>query len=147
MAETTVPFLQNLNDPDVRYDLNILDDLEIIQFLSVFADDASCHNLNRVANPRILATDPGLLAGRFSFAATHRLLDSEDPWSSLDQEHQGFIPAIADQSVIQWGLGLGVGDTLLLYQQQGRRDKATFNWWAGELCFTRQCGDLGQAFF
>ncbi len=119
MAETTVPFLQNLNDPNLRYDLNIPDDLEIIQFLSVYADDASCHNLNRVANPRILATDPGSLSGRFSFAATHRLLNSDDPWGSLNQEHQGFIPAIADQSVIQWGLGLGVGDTLFYTNSRG----------------------------
>jgi putative ABC transport system permease protein len=119
MAETTVPFLQNLNDTDVRYDLNIPDELEVIQFLSVFADDASCHNLNRVANPRILATDPAELTGRFAFVAGHRLLNREDPWQSLEEDHPGFIPAIADQSVILWGLGKSVGDTLYYTNSRG----------------------------
>jgi putative ABC transport system permease protein len=119
MAETTVPVLKNLNLADTREDYGIPESVEFVQFLSVFDDDASCHNLNRVANPRLLGLETEKFAGRFSFAATHRLLDRENPWQSLEQEHEGFIPAIADQSVIQWGLGKKIGDTLFYINSQG----------------------------
>ena len=119
MAETTVPVLKNLNLSDIREDYGVPESVEFIQFLSAFDDDASCHNLNRVANPRLLGVDPEKLTGRFSFAAAHSLLDRENPWQSLEQEYEDFIPAIADQSVIQWGLGKKTGDTLFYINSNG----------------------------
>lgn len=117
MAETTVPILKNLNMAAEEY--MIPDGVSFTPFLSVFDDDASCHNLNRVANPRIIATDMAQLQGRFSFSGRHKLLDDQDPWQSLEKEHEGFIPAIADQSVIQWGLGKRMGDTLFYINSRG----------------------------
>ena len=119
MAETTVPVLKNLNVQDVRDEYGIPADVMFLQFLSTFDDDASCHNLNRVSNPRLLGLDPTNLSGRFSFAAAHSLLDRNNPWESLDQEYENFIPAIADQSVIQWGLGKKTGDTLFYINSNG----------------------------
>ncbi|TVQ83361.1 MAG: ABC transporter permease [Bacteroidetes bacterium] len=119
MAETTVPILKNLNLPDTRDDYGIPEEVEFVQFLTAFDDDASCHNLNRVANPRLLGVEPGKLNERFSFAARHSLLDRDNPWQSLEQEFEGFIPAIADQSVIQWGLGKKTGDTLFYINSDG----------------------------
>jgi len=53
------------------------------------------------------------LSGRFTFVTRTEFLDEEEPWLSLDQELPGgLIPAIADETVIKWGLGLSVGDTL-----------------------------------
>jgi putative ABC transport system permease protein len=119
IAETTVPILRNLNEPETHYDFGLPDSVDFVQFMTTYDDDASCHNLNRVANPRLIATQTDQLTNRFSFIATHPLLDSENPWGSLNQEYDGFIPAIADQSVIQWGLGKKVGDTLYYINAKG----------------------------
>jgi ABC-type antimicrobial peptide transport system permease subunit len=61
-----------------------------------------------------------MMEGRFSFVASTPDLDPENPWKSLGQELEGgLIPAIADQTVIQWGLGKKVGDTLFYQSETG----------------------------
>jgi putative ABC transport system permease protein len=119
IAETTVPVLRNLNHPDSRAELVLPGHVNFVQFLSTHDDDASCFNLNRVANPRVLATHPDNLAGRFSFVSRHPWLDRDQPWLSLDMEYEGVVPAVADQSVMQWGLGKKVGDTLFYVNARG----------------------------
>lgn len=110
MAETASPVLRNLNQPDTRLELGIPDEARFVQFHSTYDDDASCLNLNRVENPRILATDPSGLKGRFSFVAA--ITGDGDPWELLERQMDGVVPAVADQSVIRWGLGKRLGDTL-----------------------------------
>jgi putative ABC transport system permease protein len=117
MAETTSPVLRNLNRPDPRLELGIPDGANFVQFHSTYDDDASCLNLNRVENPRILATDPALLKDRFSFVAA--ITDEGDPWQLLERQMEGVVPAIADQSVIRWGLGKRPGDTLTYLNASG----------------------------
>ena len=56
VAETTIPILRDLNHPDVKEEFYLPQEANIISFLSAYDDNASCHNLNRVANPRIIAT-------------------------------------------------------------------------------------------
>jgi ABC-type antimicrobial peptide transport system permease subunit len=86
----------------------------------VEGDDASCLNLNRIAQPAILGVDPEALSGRFSFATRMKGLDAEDPWKALYESlEDGSIPAIADQTVIQYGLGKKVGDELLYQNEKG----------------------------
>ncbi len=127
VAEATVPVLYDLNLPDTKLDLNIPGNVEFVQFMASYADDASCLNLNEVANPRILSVDPSLLSGRFSIAAGSGLLDRADPWASLEtssgqtqqEPAMPVIPAIADQAVIQWGLTKRVGDTLIYNNERG----------------------------
>jgi ABC-type lipoprotein release transport system permease subunit len=119
IAETTIPVLTNLNMTETQNNLGLPDNVNYVQFLTAYDDDASCHNLNRVANPRLLATEPYLLSGRFSFAADQLLSNTDHPWLSLDDEYSGCIPAIADQSVIQWGLGKSIGDTLYYINASG----------------------------
>ncbi len=47
-------------------------------------------------------------------------MGDEDPWQALNQTFDdGTIPAIADQTVIQWGLGKKVGDVLLYQNELG----------------------------
>jgi putative ABC transport system permease protein len=123
MAETTVPILNNLNQPSTRIELGLPENVRFVQFLSTYDDDASCLNLNMVANPRILATDPASLQGRFRFVSNHHWLNKEDPWKSLDSTYLDVVPAIADQSVIQWGLGKKVGDTLVYANARGEEVK------------------------
>ncbi len=112
-AESTVPVLQNLNNPDVRFENGFNEDFSFVQFKKAEGDDASCLNLNKIMNPAIIATDPSNLEGRFSFVSSTKHLKDEDPWSTLNKDLAGdLIPAIADETVIKWGMGKKVGDTL-----------------------------------
>ena len=113
IAETTIPILRDLNRKDVRTEYGLSDHLHFVQFLSTYDDNASCLNLNRIANPKILAVEPAELEGRFHFASAGALLQPDKPWQSLENEASEAIPAVADLTVIQWGLGKKIGDTLV----------------------------------
>ncbi|WP_340110847.1 FtsX-like permease family protein [Maribellus mangrovi] len=118
-AETTVPVLFDVNNEQKKEEEGIYEDFSLLQFRKVEGDDASCLNLNRIAQPAILGVDPADLAGRFSFAVKQKELDG-DPWLNLDQDFgDGTIPAIADQTVIQWGLQKKVGDVLEYQNELG----------------------------
>jgi len=119
-AEATIPILHDLNDPEVRYGSGLEGDYSFVQFRKNDGDDASCLNLNRVSNPVLLGVDPKFMKGRFSFVASTPDLDPAKPWGSLEKELEGgLIPAIADQTVIQWGLGKKAGDTLYYQSETG----------------------------
>ncbi len=119
-AETTMPVLFDINNPQKRAEEGIFEDFNAVQFRKVEGDDASCLNLNRVSQPAILGVDPEALQGRFSFAAKMKELGETDPWQVLNQTFDdGTVPAIADQTVIQWGLGKKVGDVLLYQNELG----------------------------
>jgi hypothetical protein len=109
-----------MNDISVRRQYGLEGDYYFVQFSKSEGDDASCLNLNRVTNPVILGTDPGQLSGRFKFLTTTSDVNKADPWSSLNADPgKGLVPAIADQTVIQWGLGLKTGDTLFYNNSSG----------------------------
>lgn len=81
---------------------------------------AGCLNLNRVTRPRLLGVAPGVFDERFSFQTP------EGNWESLQQNNSDIIPAIADQNVILWSLGLKVGDSLDYPAADGKIYKLKF---------------------
>lgn len=112
-AESSAPVLKQLNDPEVRFEYSLGEAYSFVQLRKADGDDASCLNLNKIINPQILGVDPAQLDGRYSFVTSTPYLDELHPWISLQEELPGgLIPAIADETVIKWGLGLAVGDTL-----------------------------------
>ncbi len=122
-AETSFPVLYDLTTEEGKTELGV-DDLNVdfVQFQALPGDDASCLNLNLISRPRVLGFDPAKLDERqaFTFATTTEELDEEHPWLSLMQPlDNGQIPAIADQTVIRWGLGKNVGDTLVYQNEAG----------------------------
>ncbi len=123
VAETTVPIPYNLNTPDVSLALGLPSSVSFVQMGATFADDASCLNLNQVTNPRILSVNPKEFEGRFSFTKLWDTRLAHNPWELLSLPLGEVIPAIADQTVIQWGLGKQVGDTLTYTNQHGRELK------------------------
>ncbi|NEW81224.1 MAG: ABC transporter permease [Mariniphaga sp.] len=119
-AETSIPVLYSLNDKDRRLNEGITSEFSAAQFSKMDGDDASCLNLNRVSNPAILGADPEMLKGRFSFATNSPEINTDNVWKALIEPlSDGVIPAIADQTVIQWGLGLNIGDTLKYRNEPG----------------------------
>lgn len=120
-SESTVPVTRDLNDPSVSGEFGFTEDYHFVQFSRMPGDDASCLNLNRISNPVILGVNPGELEGRFSFISQTPWLSSESPWYSLKNPLPGgLIPAIADQTVIKWGLGMKAGDTLVYTDGTGK---------------------------
>lgn len=123
-AETTLPILKNLNSPLVQHEEGLREATRFVQFRKAEGDDASCLNLNKITNPAILGVDAEALESRFAFATSISKLDVQDLWRTLKQQRSNnVIPAIADQTVIQWGLGLSVGDTLIYDTESGKQLK------------------------
>jgi len=130
-AETTLPIQYNLNTPSGRTKFGFdnddaLADVDFIQIHSLAGDDASCLNLNQVQRPRILGIKPEAFdnRGAFSFISQIDGISKEHTWLELKRRFgDGIVPAIADQTVITWGLKKAVGDTLVYLNESGKRIK------------------------
>ncbi|HSW50392.1 MAG TPA: ABC transporter permease, partial [Bryobacteraceae bacterium] len=87
---------------------------EIFSFRLRAGDDASCLNLYRPRDPRILAPPPAFLR-RAGFAFQGALGDAPNPWLLLEsKDGSGAIPAIADANSMTYVLHLKLGDELEL---------------------------------
>jgi ABC-type lipoprotein release transport system permease subunit len=126
-GETAFPMRKNLNDSAVRYqyglDSDLMDGVVFSSILQYGGVDASCFNLNRISRPRLL----GVNVKEFTNRGAFRFLNTDsDPsgkldWSVLDEKlGEGVIPGVMDYTVMQWGLGIKVGDTLEYQDEQGR---------------------------
>ncbi len=125
-VETTMPVLFDVNSQQGREDLNLPDSAQVVQFQVQQGDDASCLNLNKISRPRLMAFNPAAFDERvaFTFATRTDELDAQHPWATLNKTLAGgVIPAIADQTVIQWGLMKSVGDTLMYKTEDGKNLK------------------------
>jgi putative ABC transport system permease protein len=131
IGEATFPVVQDLNTPD-GWDFFALNagDLEGVSFVPLRVrdgDEASCLNLNRARQPRLLGVDPNLLAqrGAFTFARVARDLDPAEGWSLLrpkaaSDNAPDEIPAVGDLNSILWAMGRKVGDRLTFVDERGR---------------------------
>ncbi|MCJ7580126.1 MAG: ABC transporter permease, partial [Candidatus Aminicenantes bacterium] len=129
-GEISLPILYDLNSSKGRqfYGLERGDsqDIRYVQFRLKEGDDASCLNLNQVTNPPLIGVDPRQLIerGAFTFAEATDDVDPKNPWSVLENNLPGdFVPAVADLSVIVWGLGKSVGDFLDYVDEEGKTFK------------------------
>jgi putative ABC transport system permease protein len=126
-GETSIPVLYDLNSRNGArfYGLESINagGAAYVQFRVKDGDDASCLNLNRVSNPRLIGVNPDELArrGSFTFIEKTKEVNPESPWPVLEQNLPGgVVPAVADQTVILWGLGKAVGDTLSYTDEKGK---------------------------
>lgn len=120
-VQTVAPLERDPASPEGRAALRLrqpeLEEAAFVGFRVLEGDDASCLNLNRVLQPRILAVDPARLRGRFRFTGEAR----QDAWELLARDlGPDTIPAVADQTVITYGLGLEVGRELEYRDERGR---------------------------
>ena len=126
-TESAIPVRENLNTYEGKdeFGLNEADfsGLEFLPALRLAGNDASCLNLNHIKAPPILGLDPSSLISRssFSFAAALDAAGDENPWSLLERRIAGnVIYGIADQTVLKWGLMIGIGDTIILRSENGK---------------------------
>ena len=127
--ETTIPLSVDLNTREGKARFGMEDEplLEHVRFIAlsgVSGDDASCLNLNQVANPELLGVPANLFdkRGSFSFLALAHGIDPKNPWENLEkQAGPGCINGYADQTVITWGLRKKIGDTLSYTDEHGKK--------------------------
>ena len=123
IGETALPVLHDLNTDDGRdfFGLNA-QDLQGVSFVPMRVrdgDDASCLNLNRAQQPRLLGVNPQLLQSRRAFSFT-----KNNVWTILRERlPDGAVPAIGDANSIRWALGKKVGDTLDYTDERGNAFK------------------------
>jgi putative ABC transport system permease protein len=132
LAESLLPVVHDPNTPEGRDALNLvkmdegwdpLEGVTLARFRLRPGDDASCLNLYRPSQPRILAPTAAFVReGRFDFQSS---LASEgeakaNPWLLLEHEFaDGAVPFIADANSAAYVLHLGLGEDFLLERGGG----------------------------
>ncbi|MEM7146153.1 MAG: ABC transporter permease [Verrucomicrobiota bacterium] len=123
VGESTVPVYEDLNSSAGREELGLgsaeEQPYEVVAMRVSAGDDASCLNLNRAQNPRLLGVAPGALAERGAFPFSGVIgggeVDGagESPWLLLDEEiPDGVVPGIVDMNTALYALGKKLGDEL-----------------------------------
>jgi putative ABC transport system permease protein len=125
-AASSVPVARDLDSVKGRdtwgIDSSKLGETSFVNLRVRDGDDASCLNLNRAQEPRILGVSVDELArrGAFSFQEVQKGAHQESPWQLLTQDPgDGAVPAIGDYPTIYWGLGKKIGDTLVYRNRKG----------------------------
>lgn len=125
--ESSLPVGDDMNTArgkmNLGLDEEILSEVSFIQMKRTPGNDASCLNLNHITAPPLLAVDPHefMSDGAFSFAKSIGNDKSSDTWQLLEEPAgQNSIYGIADQTVLDWGLKIAVGDTLIMRAENGQ---------------------------
>jgi len=124
IGESTLPILQDLRSLRGRdfygLDENLMKDVRFIPVRVRPGDDASCLNLNRAIQPRLLGVAPQEFDGRFRITAAAKGLSRDQGWRLLKSSDPGAVPAIGDANSITYAMGKKVGDTLDYTDENGR---------------------------
>jgi putative ABC transport system permease protein len=126
-CENTIPVRENLNSESGRRTFGLnesqLHDMSFVMMKRSAGNDASCLNLNHIAIPPVLGVDPTdfIIKKSFSFSKVPGSDKLSDPWELLKiPPKKNTIYGIADQTVLEWGLKLKPGDTLVLRAENGQ---------------------------
>jgi hypothetical protein len=126
VAESDQPILQDLDSPDVRATLGFsvndrrrLADSKIVALRARDGEDASCLNLYRPRQPRVLGL-PRQLIDRGGFAWADKPRDCPNPWRLLD-ERGDTVPVILEKNTANYALNLwgGLGETFAIRDGRG----------------------------
>ncbi|MBM4030524.1 MAG: ABC transporter permease [Planctomycetes bacterium] len=127
-GETALPVFEDLNSPEGRkaygLDPEVMKDVKVVPLRVHDGDDASCLNLNRAQQPRILGVNPQLLQSRrgFTFVKTENDPGGLIGWDLLKSPawFKDWVPAVGDEATVTWGLGKAVGDDVEFTDGHGR---------------------------
>jgi ABC-type antimicrobial peptide transport system permease subunit len=125
-CENTIPVKEDLNNNSSRRSLGLddakLSGVRFVQMKRSSGNDASCLNLNHITVPPLFGIDPTdfIENKAFSFASSLKKERLLNPWQYLKIcPRNNFIYGIADQTILDWGLKLKIGDTLVLRAENG----------------------------
>jgi len=127
LGESALPVSQDLRSDRGRdfygMDPDLMKDARFVPIRVHAGDDASCLNLNRAIQPRLLGVNPDQLSGRFQITAAAKGLRRDEAWGLLKSSGDDIIPAIGDANSITYAMGKKVGDTLDYTDERGRAFK------------------------
>jgi putative ABC transport system permease protein len=126
-SESNISIKDDLNTERGRmglgFDEDSLSEMDFTQIKKLSGNDASCLNLNHITTPPLLGVDAHDFIKReaFSFSKTIRSENVLNKWELLNT-YAGVntIYGIADQTVLDWGLKISVGDTLIYRTENGQ---------------------------
>jgi ABC-type lipoprotein release transport system permease subunit len=154
IGESTLPIMKDLNTPEGRdalgLDEKILQGVSFVPFRVRDGDDASCLNLNRAQQPRLLGVNSDLIPyDAFSFVSALQGTEIKggDRWEMLTKREfpnralipTNRIPAVGDAASIQWALHKKIGDTISYHDEHGEEFEA---WLVGGLANSILQGSL-----
>jgi len=118
IGESASPIYEDLNTAKGRdeyaLDDKIMADVRVVPFRVRDGDDASCLNLNRAMQPRLLGVKAADMNQRFRFSKA-------TDWNALEQtQPDGSIPGIVDANTLQWALQKKLGETLDYQDERGQ---------------------------
>ncbi|HEU4595993.1 MAG TPA: ABC transporter permease, partial [Pyrinomonadaceae bacterium] len=132
MAESLLPVVHDPNTEEGREALSLLlggpeteplGGVSFARFRLRPGDDASCLNLYKPREPRILAPTEGFIReGRFAFQSSlaETAEERENPWLLLRREFSdGAVPVIADANSMTYVLHLKLGEDFLMERGGG----------------------------
>jgi ABC-type lipoprotein release transport system permease subunit len=125
VGEATLPVYDDLNTPAGQTAAGLEpEDVAGVSFLQARVregDEASCLNLQRPQNPRVLGVDPAALTSRGAFSFVGGATD----WSVLNEwDGTGPVPAVLDANYVRYTLKLAVGDVLTVRSESGGAENA-----------------------
>ncbi len=136
-GEATLPVVRDLNSTAGReffgLDEKAMEGVSVVPFRVRDGDDASCLNLNRAQNPRLLGVKPESMPyDAFTFSKVMPGAETKSSkWGILSKTgvpdrvplEDDEIPAIGDAASIQWALGKKLGDTIEYTDERGQKFK------------------------
>ncbi|MFC1707340.1 FtsX-like permease family protein, partial [Planctomycetota bacterium] len=126
LGELTSPLVRDLNMTSGRksygLDTSTLDGTAFVPLRVHEGDDASCLNMNRPQQPRLLGVRAAELRSRraFTFGSVVPGALADDGWALLTGHCGHTVPAVGDEATVRWALGKGVGDTIGFTDERGR---------------------------
>ena len=115
-AQSALPVYDDLNSAAGRevFGLSeeILKNVRVVPLRVRDGDEASCLNLNRAQQPRLLGVAPEEFERRRAFGGDWSLLDQPAP--------DGAVPVIGDEQTVTWALGRKLGGTVPAVDEHGQ---------------------------
>jgi putative ABC transport system permease protein len=127
-GESSSPIYEDLNSAQGREEYSLDDelmkDVRFVQLRVREGDDASCLNLNRAVQPRMVGVRFAEITGRFA-------AEGKADWRAISASTAGdAMPALVDANTLQWAMQKKIGDSLEYEDERGQplsvRIAATF---------------------
>ena len=126
-SETSVPVTEDLSTEKGKSVFGLNEDqfkeMSIVQLARKEGNDASCLNLNHVISPPLIGIDPIRFIDKeaFSFASVIPDFNESNPWKLINSKlGDNSFYGIADQTVLDWGLKIKCGDTIVMRAETGQ---------------------------